>query len=214
MTAFAVAETSGGGADRARTTDRAVAVLRDGGILAHPTETVYGIGGAAIAEVDADLDRLKGRGRSPVLRIAGSISALRANLPEAEWTPEAMRLASTFWPGPVTLVLPLRGRGSVAVRVEGHPVTRDVLRVWGGIIGSTSLNLSGGAAARTFPEAERVLREMPDIGRPVLLLDAGDLPGPPPSTLVSLTGEAPVILREGAVSSGSIHSCLAAGDTP
>jgi L-threonylcarbamoyladenylate synthase len=189
-------------------------VLREGGILAHPTETVYGIGGAAIAEVDADLDRLKGRDRSPVLRIAGSISVLKASLPEAEWTPEAMRLAGTFWPGPITLVLPLRGGGSVAVRVEGHPVTREVLRAWGGIIGSTSLNLSGGAAARTFREAERVLREMPDIGRPVLLLDAGDLPGPPPSTLVALTGEAPVILREGAVSSGSIRSCIAAGDTP
>ena len=214
MTTFAVCQAPGEAADLMKTADRAVAVLKAGGILAHPTETVYGIGGAAVADVDADLNRLKGRGRSPVLRIAGSMSVLRASLPEAEWSPEALRLASMFWPGPVTLILPLRGGGSVAVRVEGHPVTREILQAWRGIMGSTSLNLSGGPAARTFPEAQRALREMPDIGRPVLLLDAGDLTGPPPSTLVALTGEAPAVLREGAVASEAIQSCLSAGDTP
>jgi L-threonylcarbamoyladenylate synthase len=205
-----VCEVGRNGTGLAYAVGEAVAVLGSGGILAHPTETLYGIGGAATQAVDEELDRLKGRApdRFSVLRIGFSIDIIRDALPELMWKPEADRLAERFWPGPLTLVLPLQHGGGVAVRVEGHALTRAVLEAWGGIIGSTSLNRSGEDAAWTSRQARRILERLPDSAVPVLLLDAGDLPGPPPSTLVSLTGESPVVLRAGAVPVEAIESCL------
>lgn len=213
MTAFEVCEARSG-EGLADAAGRAADVLRAGGILAHPTETVYGFGGAARPEIDRELARLKGRsgrGASAVLRIAASTAIVRKSLPEAVWSPAAERLAAAFWPGPVTLVLPLRSGGSVAVRVEGDPATSAVLARWGGLMGSTSLNRAGEPPARTRDEAVRCLRAMPSSGLPVLLLDAGDLAGPPPSTLVSLTTGSAVILRQGAVSAAAIEDCLKDG---
>lgn len=190
---------------------RAVEVLRAGGLLAHPTETVYGIGGDGTASVDSRVAALKGRvlDRAPLLRIAHDEDALRRTLPDLRWPPAAGLLASRFWPGGLTMVLDDGSARGAAVRVEGHPVTRAVLEAWNAPITSTSLNRSGEAAAVTADDAARTLRGMPDPGVPILLLDAGDLPGPPPSTLVSLRGPVPKVLREGAVSGDAIRECLA-----
>ena len=201
---------SAGAASLDRGVRRAVEVLQAGGVLAHPTQTVYGIGGAARPEVDLRVATMKGREleRSPLLRIASDAEHLRLAFPDLVWTPEAERLALRFWPGALTLVLEDGSPRGTAVRVEGHPVMRAVLMAWKAPIGSTSLNISGEPPAVTAGQAERCLDAMTGVDATVLLLDSGDLAGPPPSTLVSLLGPVPTVLREGVVSSAAIEGCL------
>lgn len=189
---------------------RAVEVLEAGGVLGHPTDRLYGIGGAVRPELDLAVARLKGRelDQFPVLRIASDRELLHSFFPDLVWSVAAERLAERFWPGALTLILPEEGTGTVAVRVEGHPVTRAVLDAWGAPIGSTSLNATGETPASTSRQAFRYLQNMPDIELPVLLLDAGDLPGPPPSTLVSLVSPVPRVLRVGTVPVALIEECL------
>jgi L-threonylcarbamoyladenylate synthase len=193
-----------------RAVRKAVEVLEAGGVLGHPTDTVYGIGGAARNEVDRRVAELKGRSveRSPVLRIALDADVLRAFFPELEWTLPAERLAARFWPGALTMVLADGSGRGVAVRAEGHPVMRAVLKAWNAPIGSTSLNSVGEPPAVTARQAGAVLEMMPDVDVPVLLMDAGHLSGPPPSTLVSFLTATPEFLREGAVSRAAIEACL------
>lgn len=194
----------------ARVVERAVEVLCAKGVLAHPTDTVYGIGGACRPDVDCFVAALKGRGveEFPLLRIAADAPTIRSFFPDLEWNSWAEVLADTFWPGPLTLVLDDGTGKSVAVRVEGHPVLGSVLRAWGAPISSTSLNRAGESPAVTSVQARRILNRMPDAGIPILLVDAGDLPGPPPSTLVSVAGAEPAVLREGALPTESILECL------
>ena len=97
------------------------------------------------------------------------------------------------------------------MRVEGHPVIRAVLRAWGAPIGSTSLNRAGEPAALTPSQSRECLDRMPDVEAPLVFLDAGTLPGPPPSTLVSFLGSVPAVLREGAVPAAAIRDCLQGG---
>lgn len=201
---------SAGAASLDRGVRRAVEVLQAGGVLAHPTQTVYGIGGAAQPEVDLRVATMKGREleRSPLLRIASDAEDLRLAFPDLVWTPEAERLALRFWPGALTLVLEDGSPRGKAVRVEGHPVMRAVLMAWKAPIGSTSLNISGEPPAVTAGQAERCLDAMTGVDATVLFLDSGDLAGPPPSTLVSLLGPVPTVLREGVVSIEAIEGCL------
>lgn len=207
--AFAV---SSGNADRA--VRKAVEVLRAGGVLGHPTDTVYGVGGAARADVDLRVAGMKMRSadEAPILRIGLDSDALRQAFPDLVWPAGAERLAVRFWPGALTLVLADDSGNSIAVRVEGHPVARAVLDGWGAPIGSTSLNLAGAPPAVTSQEARGFLAAMPDPGVPVLLLDCGDLAGPPPSTMVSFVGGSPSVLREGAISRAAIADCLKGSD--
>ena len=96
----------------------------------------------------------------------------------------------------------------MAVRAESHPVTRAVLQRCEGPLGSTSLNLTGAPAARTVAAARSTLAAMGEPGAPLLLLDAGDLPGPPPSTLLSLRDDPPRLLREGAIAAARLEAAL------
>ncbi len=188
--------------------DAAVDVLARGGLLAHPTATVYGIGGPAGPVADAEVERLKGREGAPVLRIVADVGRLRDLYPAASWPDEAAILAASFWPGPLTLVLDDGSAAGLAVRVEPHPLTRAVLSAWGGALGSTSLNRSGRPPARTEDEARRTLEALPEARAPLAFLPAGDLDGPPPSTLVSLREAAPRLLRAGAIPVSSIEAAL------
>ncbi len=193
-----------------RAVQRAVEVLRAGGVLAHPTDTVYGLGGAALPEVDLEVATLKGRtlDSAPLIRIAADTETLQTAFPELVWPVEARRLALGFWPGALTLVLEDGSGRGTAVRVEGHPLIQAVLRAWAAPIGSTSLNLAGEPPAVTARQARECLERMPDVEASVVFLDAGALPGPPPSTLVSFLDSVPVVLREGAVPSAAIQDCL------
>lgn len=189
-----------GGSQAEALIEDAVAALRDGGLLVHPTESVYGIGGIPRA-LDDEIARLKGRPADrPLLRLAGSRDVLRRAHPRLQWSRDAGALADAFWPGPLTLVLDDGSGTGLGVRVEGHPLTRRVLRELGETMSSTSLNRSGEDPASTDEEVRRALDAMPPPDVPVFRLEAGTLPGPPPSTVLSLRGGRPRLLREGAVS--------------
>jgi tRNA threonylcarbamoyl adenosine modification protein (Sua5/YciO/YrdC/YwlC family) len=184
---------------------RVVQHLRAGGLIAYPTETVYGVGGSTAEGAVARLRRLKSREPDkPFLLLVESIGAVEG----LRWTPEARELARAFWPGSLTLVLedPVGifprwvsdqdGR-AVGVRVSPHPLVARLLREVGGPLTSTSLNVPGEPPASSGSEAVEVVRRLGD--RDVLVLDAGTLPRSGPSTVVDCTGEEPVVLREGSI---------------
>ncbi len=188
--------------------ESAVEHLSLGGLLAHPTTGVYGIGGRRGADVEKCLSRLKHRKQaSGFVYLVSDIAAALAEFPNAGWSRLAECLAERFWPGALTIVLG-DAPTAVAVRAEAHPVTRAVLRRWTRAISSTSLNPSGGPAAETGGNARRVLRGFPSANRPVLYLDAGPLPGPPPSTLVRVKGDQIEILRRGAIEADVIEQAI------
>lgn len=193
--------------------DAAAEQLQLGGLLAHPTGGVYGIGGPAGRDAEEEIARLKGRSpEAGLVYLAADVEALRASFPRLRWTPLAEVLAGRFWPGPLTLVLGDGTERGLAVRVEPHPVTRAVLQRYGGPMSSTSLNLSGKAPAADPAAARRALAAMPPGERPVLFLDAGRLPGPPPSTLVRVPGrdgEKWDLLREGAIAGTTLSAAVA-----
>ena len=198
-----------GGGPSAEALERAAAALRDGAVLAHPTSTVYGLG-ALGPDGDRAIARLKGRDpERPLLRLAASVEALRAARPELEWDERAAGLARRFWPGGLTLVLPDGSGTGLGVRVEAHPVTRALLgRLGTATLSSTSLNRTGTEPARTSREVEAFLASAPDAGRPVVFLDAGDLPASRPSTVVSLVERPARLLRAGAVPPEAVAEVL------
>ena len=187
-----------GAAERRAAADRIRGHLSAGGLLAYPTETVYGFGCALRPRALERLAAFKGD-RPFLLLIRG-----RPDAPRLTWTPEAERLADAFWPGPLTLALDdptsayppqVRGaEGTVAVRVSPHPGVADLLAAAGGPVTSTSANRPGDAAALDAIAAA-------DAGRtldPLLVLDGGTLPPSRPSTVVRC-GDGVRILREGAL---------------
>jgi len=182
--------------------------LATGAILAHPTTSVYGIGGAT-AEAAVRVSRMKGRGETtPILILVHDAQRLRELHPEIRWNEAAERLTGELWPGPLTLVFDDGTERGIAARAEAHPVTRRLLRAFEGGIGSTSLNLSGAFPATTVSRAREVLEAMDEPDVEVLLLSAGDLPGPPTSTLLSLQGARPRLLRTGAVTRSMIEAAV------
>ena len=190
--------------------DRAVALLDAGGVVAHPTSTVYGLGGRPRPEVDARIAAIKGRPPGPLIRLAASREALIEALPGARWTDAARRLADAFWPGPLTLVLEDGSDTGVAVRVDPHPVVRRLLDRAGGLLTSTSLNVTRRPPAKTGAEVRAVLSEVGSGAGTVGWLDAGDLAGSTPSTLVRVAGDSVEILREGAVPAADVTRALSA----
>lgn len=197
--------------------EEAARVLAEGGLVAHPTSTVYGIGGRPTPALDREIARLKGRGEpGPLIRLAGSVGAIRSEAADG-WSPEAEALAGRFWPGPLTLVLRLGGEDAgegvegVAVRVDSHPVLAALLERAGGWMTSTSLNLHGAPPARTTDEAVATVATFGAARVPLVLLEGGALEGSPPSTIVSLLGERPEILRVGAVPAEAIERVIRGG---
>jgi len=188
--------------------ERALAGLASGALLAHPTTSVYGLG-TSDPEFDRVVSRLKGRApRVPILRLVSDAARLKRVCPTVVWPEVASVLAETFWPGPLTLVLDDESASGLAVRAESHPATRTILSRWDGTLGSTSLNPSGAPPARTLDEARATLGAMPDPGRSLLFVAAGDLAGPPPSTLLSLRGGEFRLLREGGVETSALERVL------
>lgn len=201
-------------ADDVGAVDAAVAHLSLGGLLAHPTGSVYGIGGAPDARVEREVARLKGRPRGPgLVHLVAEADDVRRVWPEAAWPATAGRLADRFWPGPLTLVVDDGSGGGIAVRVEPHEFTRSVVRRSGLPLSSTSLNRTGEPPAADPGVARAVLEGLPASEFAILFVDAGPLPGPPPSTLVRVPGEggqAFDVLREGAIDYRRIDEALAA----
>ncbi len=196
----------------------AVLHLVRGGLLAYPTETVYGLGSTTAKQAVTDLSALKGRepGKPFLLLIAelAMLAVVRLRLTEA-----ADRFASAFWPGPLTLVLPggegvlpdtLRGpEGGVAVRWTSHPGTARLVATLGSPITSTSANRPRQPAALDGAQVEAVFGDEARAGR-LLILDAGRLAPSPPSTVVDCTGPAPRVIRHGAVSGDRLRAIVPA----
>ncbi len=187
----------------------AVQALDEGGILVHPTSTVYGIGAAVTEELNAEINRLKGRSPNrSLIRLAGSVEVLRRELPGAAWDERVDKLATEFWPGPLTLILDDGSAEGLAVRVDGHPVLLVVLGRWRSLMTSTSLNLEGEPPATRRRPVRRVLEAMPEPKRPLTFLAAGSLPASASSTVVSVRGKAPEIIRQGPIDRRRIARCL------
>ena len=182
--------------------------LRAGGLLAYPTETVYGLGSRPRETDVRSLAALKGRApEKPFLMLVASREMAEAQ--GLAFNESARALARAFWPGPLTLVLPggggrlpdlLRGpEGGVAVRWTSQPHVARLVTQLGEPLTSTSANLPGAAPA---PGADAVLRDFAGAvtdGR-LLVLDGGVLGNRPPSTVVDCTGPVPRVIRSGAVS--------------
>jgi L-threonylcarbamoyladenylate synthase len=183
--------------------EKGIAILKKGGVIAFPTDTVYGLG-ASIA-IDSAVERvyrIKGRPRHMALPLLlGDLSQLEKvaiSIPAS-----ARLLAENFWPGPLTLVLfksdavsdIVSGGGkTVAVRIAAHPTPTALARGLGTAITGTSANLSGQPSALTAEEARA------QLGNRVDLIIDGECPGGKESTIVDFTGGKPVILRPGALS--------------
>jgi L-threonylcarbamoyladenylate synthase len=191
----------------------AASVIRKGGVIVYPTETFYGLGGDPTSEAAVQrIYRIKGRSREkPLPLIAADTEAARGFV--ADWPEAARCLAGELWPGPLTLVLPAKpvlapqvvgSTGNIAIRVSSHPVARALAQAAGGLLISTSANLS-----EQPPISE--LREMsPDLISSVDgVLDAGLLTGGLPSTIVDVTSWPPKLLRPGCISWDSVSGALA-----
>jgi L-threonylcarbamoyladenylate synthase len=195
---------------------QAAAILRAGGLVALPTETVYGLGGlAADPRAVAGIYRAKGRPNfNPLIaHVADLASARREGIFEAR----AQKLAEAFWPGPLTLVLPLApgasvcdlaraGLDSVALRVPANALTRGVIAAAGGPVAAPSANLSGHVSPST---PSHVLADLE--GRIDAVLNGGACPVGVESTILSLLDGAPRLLRPGGVSRAEIERVLGEG---
>ena len=190
----------------------AARVLSEGGLVAFPTETVYGLGadatnGAAVARLYA----AKGRPRfNPLI---AHVADLDAALSLARFSEDAKRLAAAFWPGPLTLVLPkaagcpvaelaTAGLDSIAVRVPDHPVARDLLEAFGKSIVAPSANQSGHVSPTTGQHVHADLD-----GRIDLIIDGGATSVGVESTIVSCI-ELPTLLRPGGLPREEIERVL------
>jgi L-threonylcarbamoyladenylate synthase len=179
----------------------AVAFLREGGIVAFPTDTLYGfaVDPGSAAAVSA-LFALKGRAAQAAIPFVGaSTDQVR------DWcglSPLSRTLADAFWPGPLSLVCDApaglapavhAGLGTVAIRVPDHPVARALALAWGSPLPATSANRTGEAAAVEAAELAGL------TGPTLLVIDGGRTTGGPPSTIVDARRAPPRLVREGAI---------------
>ena len=191
--------------------DEAARVIRAGGVVAIPTDTLYGLAADpfnpdAVQRIFTIKGRLADRA---VPLVAADVDQIVTHL--GSLSSVGSCLASRFWPGPLTLVIAAPetlatsvsgGRGRVGVRVPAHDVTRRLCRACGRPLTATSANRSGEAAPANPDEVARVLGEKID-----LLLDAGPTPGGPPSTIVDVGGKEPRLLRAGAIAWDEVRAC-------
>lgn len=203
-------------ADADRALEPVRAHLATSRVLAYPTETVYGVGGAPTEEAVARLAEFKGRapGKPFLLLVASRVMVEAYGL---GFPPSAAALADAFWPGPLTLVLPggegrlpdlLRGpEGGIAVRHTSHPLVARLVAGLGQPITSTSANRPGTPPA---PGAERIAAVFADEveAGELLILDGGALGTVPPSTVVDCTQSPPRLVREGALPRGELRRAV------
>lgn len=188
--------------ERTEDVQRAVEVLRGGGVVAYATDTLYGL--AVDPRSPAAVKRLFAvKARQP----GHAIPLIAADLDQAErvgtFDPVARRLAAAFWPGPLSLVLDakpgldeavLAGDRSIAIRVPDSTFARALAAAFGGCITATSANLSGRPPQSEPDEVARALADRVD-----LVLDTGPAPGGAPSTIVDTRDGSPRLVRAGAV---------------
>lgn len=193
----------------------AVQRLKQGGVVAFPTETVYGLGADAFsAEAVARVFALKGRPTNNPLIVHVSGESMARHV-TAAWPPAASALARAFWPGPLSIVLPkaaavpesVTGGGpNVAVRCPNHPTTLALIEAVGRPLVGPSANPSGGVSPTRADHVARSFR-----AEDVLVLDGGPCRGGIESTVVDLSGPTPTVLRPGLVSRRELERVLGRG---
>lgn len=190
----------------------AVRVLREGCVVAFPTETFYGLGADARNEAAVEkIFRIKGRNfRNPlpvIIANDGEVISLVEAIPAT-----AKILMQAFWPGPLTLIFRAApsvsfrltgGTGKIGIRVSSHPVARLLAAGLGGPLTATSANLSGGPECSSANTVIRVLGDLPDA-----VIDGGTSLGGAGSTILDVTVFPPRILREGAIPGDLILNAL------
>ena len=188
----------------------ALGVLQAGGLVAFPTDTVYGLGALAfnneaIESIYEAKDRPLEKAIPILIADADDLNRIAEEIPAM-----ARLFATRFWPGPLTCIVPKKqtlpqavsATSTVAVRIPDHLDARALLRA-AGPMAVTSANLSGGKNPSTAQEVYEQLN-----GRIRLILDGGGTPGGVPSTLVDCTGNLPKILREGPISLADLLSVM------
>ena len=188
---------------------QAIDILRNGGVVGIPTDTVYGVAANALDEkaVDKVFD-LKGReDTSPIPVLIGQVEDLYRY--GREIPDQAIELARAFWPGQMTIVVPKAdiipsvvsgGLDTVGLRIADHPVPRELVSALGAPITATSANISG---TDSLSSAKSVLEQ---LGHSLdMVFDGGELPPSRPSTVVDASVSPPRILREGAVPRAAIE---------
>lgn len=207
-------------AERHMVAARAVEVLEAGGIVVHPTETIYGIGGDCSPDNNALISRVKLRGAAqPLLLLTPDLDTLRSAFGELDWPPETETLVEHFWPGPLTVVFHCAEApkglvgpgGGIAARVSPDPMVAAIMRRWRRPMTSTSANLAGCESPRTLEQALQVFAgrdDLADVAEPVLAIDAGTTMGSTPSTIVSFVKSPPELLREGLVTREQLEPWL------
>jgi L-threonylcarbamoyladenylate synthase len=191
---------------------QAAAVIRGGGVVCFPTRCLYGLGADAFnaAAVERVFDIKQRPAELPLLVLINSpaqMDGLARSIPRV-----AHVLMQRFWPGRLTLVLeaeaslPERltaGTGKIGIRLAAHTVARALVEAVGNPITGTSANISGGTGCRQISELDPKIRRQVDI-----VLDGGPLKGGVGSTVVDVTGESPVLIREGEVSKPEIMAVI------
>jgi len=190
-----------------REIEKGVKILRKGGVIAFPTDTVYGLGAdafnpTAVERIYEIKDRPKHRQLPLLIADINQLTTLAEPIPEITWF-----LARQFWPGGLTLVLPktdslpayLAPGSTIAVRVPDHPVCLAIIQHLGNPIIGTSANISDQPAALTAEEVGQQLG-----GKIDFVINGGKCPGGKESTVVDVTRESPIILRQGTIPSHEI----------
>lgn len=192
----------------------AVRLLREGGVAAIPTDTLYGLAAdafnsVAIERVFAIKERPEGMALPVLLADMEQLSLVAREMPEP-----ARVLAEAYWPGPLTMIvrraegLPQRltaGQATLAARVPAHPVPRELARRLGRPITGTSANISGAPDPQSLDELRRQVG-----GRVDCVVSAGPVPAGTASTIVDLTGDIPKLIREGAIPFAEVAARLKA----
>jgi L-threonylcarbamoyladenylate synthase len=195
-----------------REIENAVAVLRAGGLVAFPTETVYGLGAdASNPEAVRKIFAAKGRPHDHPLIVHVADAVQLANWAR-DIPPQAGKLARKFWPGPLTLILRRApkvsdlvtgGQDTVALRVPSHPVAQALLRAFGGGIAAPSANRFGRVSATTAAHVRSEFGDTVDC-----VLDGGAADVGIESTIVDLSGERPTLLRPGWITAQQLQEAL------
>ena len=192
--------------------DTALRLLQEGGVIAVPTDTLYGLAAdafnaAAIERVFVIKERPEGLALPVLLADSGQLSMVAVDVPS-----QVGKVAEAYWPGPLTLIvkrkdtLPPRltaGHPTVAVRVPDHPVPRELARRLERPITGTSANISGADDPGTLEELRRQVGERVD-----LVIDQGPSPAGTASTIVDVSGDEPRLIREGVIPFGEIAALL------
>lgn len=197
-----------------RALDRAVRAIRDGGVVAVPTDTLYGLAvDPFLTDAVARVLAVKGRSVERALPlIAADVAQVVDRIGALPLM--ARRLALRFWPGPLTLLMAAPptlvtavsgGTGKVGVRVPAHAVARALCRACGTPLTATSANVSGDEPTQNPDAVERALGDRIDV-----LVDAGPTAGGLPSTIVDTTTDEPQLVRAGAIGWEEIQACLRA----